>query len=526
MNDLLLTGVKMLNSKIRQYLMTETKLNKDAVTTRIAVFYDQIVNEQNDVKIIDLESMYNGIKPIHAFDGSMDVETMEFDGYLYGFEMQTNAFDQSDDFLCFLSSSNRRFEWIAHIEFILNNNEFIKRNYSSKLKNKRSNMVSLDKNIKINQNECNKDRCTYALRLIALNKLYANNKNDIAEIIINRRIDILSIYDSYIHCAVEANHKESYLHTLMSQEYETKCKENEDCIHYQRYNAESNNVQNRNKYYQQYNNHNIEIIQFLDQIHCFLYHRNIKEDNSINCNTRKRRNSYKFIRDFGVAQNKKEKKENLQYFGGAMMNYWSFTSVHSEQSSDDLLIDDDYEKDGVCVIYRYQTLKEEVTQNIVCRLNEDDYNDIYKKAVKLLNTNYCRKNLKALSDHALNEKFKIAPDEFISINHIICILIYCNYFNVCSKWINFMRVNEKKENIKQQTVINESESMEMIDNYGEFAFFHRYLCELCQIYGQSMKENEYLYVMPTANVLFTEWNQMINFPISVTPPLDITQSFM
>ncbi len=66
-------------------------------------------------------------------------------------------------------------------------------------------------------------------------------------------------------------------------------------------------------------------------------------------------------------------------------------------------------------------------------------------------------------------------------------IIYCNYFHICNKWLEFIRNN-------QQKYINNTD--------GEFGHFYRYLCEICQIFGQTMNRNEYLYIIPTNNILF------------------------
>ena len=99
----------------------------------------------------------------------MDFENDPFDGYLHGFILRAKSGDDNDVFLCLLDNTNKRFGWISDLEYILNNNEFIQRKYSSKLKNKRRNMVSLDKHLIFKRNECdNKERCIFVQRLFAL----------------------------------------------------------------------------------------------------------------------------------------------------------------------------------------------------------------------------------------------------------------------------------------------------------------------------------------------------------------------
>ncbi len=57
--------------------------------------------------------------------------------------------------------------------------------------------------------------------------------------------------------------------------------------------------------------------------------------------------------------------------------------------------------------WNYNTLKDELMNNIIYGLNEFDYNNIYNKSVILINTRtyYCHKNMNGCNDYKLNEKW-------------------------------------------------------------------------------------------------------------------------
>ena len=82
MNDILSKDVKMLNNKIKQYLIDETKLNKDRISNNIHIrpYYDQIINTQkqcDDIKIMDIENTFISIEPYTDFTDH------DLDGYLW-----------------------------------------------------------------------------------------------------------------------------------------------------------------------------------------------------------------------------------------------------------------------------------------------------------------------------------------------------------------------------------------------------------------------------------------------------------
>eukprot|EP01083_Nonionella_stella_P030983 84916_1 len=513
MDDILLKDVPTLNDKLCQSLLNQLGHSLQEITIQITPFYDQIIHStehaedtdlaaRGDIKILDLQSSFVSVEPFTEFNNA------EFDAFLYGFRLNANPKTNQQHLLCVLDDNNKRFEWITHLEFMLSNNQFIKRKYSSKLRNKRSVHVNLDKRLFGRTNTCNPNAsCTHTDRLTAMNTLYVNNQDDIVDLMLNRNIDLIAIYESYIHCVMDTDHTQTHSHCHLN------CS---TCIHYIRFNAEKHSKENRTKYYNEHVIMNCDIIYILDQIHCFLCHSNNKANHNTKSSTRRRRNSQKWIRNWGDDEKQSNQKHGntKHYFGGQWMDYWSpYNAMDRQDSTADIFIDDNYDHDHdiATVFPQYDTLKQELTQNTVCRLNEDDYNDIYKRSVSLLSTRFCQKHMNALRDPSLNEKMGIAPGSRITVNHIMSILIYCNYFGVSSQWIESMQLRLSASNT---------------DDECEFAHFYRYLAELCPLFGCDMKDHEYLYIVSFDKILFKEWNQTIHFPISVTPPLDITQSFM
>ena len=201
----------------------------------------------------------------------------------------------------------------------------------------------------------------------------------------------------------------------------------------------------------------------------------------------------------------------MDTFGGRLVDYWSFYEGDCD-SSDGEVVGDDYGRRGVAVQPKYDSLKQEVTQNDIATLSERQFDDLYLWSLRLRHTVFCRKNLRALHDVALNERFKMAPNSGITVNHIISMAMYCRHFAICSQWI---------EALRRQSLDGGDG-----DDYGECSHWFRFLSELSQLFGRELGHSEFLYVIPEREVLFKAWSQMIYVPVSVHPPLDRSQSFL
>lgn len=355
--------------------------------------------------------------------------------------------------------------------------------------------MSLEKALLLERNQCdNISKCTHCQRLIAINKLFVNSPDDIIDIILVRKIEMTQILDSYIHCQTECKVIDKVLDSIPSNEANKVCPKI-----LERYRADKLNKMDdgmRSKYYGKQMEH-VAMLQVLDMIHCFLC---LRGDTANAQNTKNR-----ITPNHGI--------HGIDHFGGRPVDYWSFYEGDADDSDecDDSTVDGEHHTKlrGVAVEPKYDSLKMEVTQNEIAPLSEHQFDDIYLHSLRLLRTVFCRKNMRALYDITLNERFKMAPNIGLTVNHIISMVIYCDYYAVCCQWK--MDVNP----------CNIGDFMESTHGH-----WYRYLSEMGTLFGHEMGHNEYLYIIPQREVLFKSFVQMIHVPVSVHPPLDRSQSFI
>lgn len=166
----------------------------------------------------------------------------------------------------------------------------------------------------------------------------------------------------------------------------------------------------------------------------------------------------------------------------------------------------------------YNDLKEEIIQNISNTISVQDWNLFYEKAVLYLKCNYAKKIIhKCDGESMYNVEYSIAKDSLITIQHMICILIYTNslhfqkqykstfYYKSISNIILEEKCeeenvgNEEKKcedddelNIKHLSSGNLPSPESILNNsrkrHAKYAHFSRYLQEAIQCFGiQTMK---------------------------------------
>ena len=72
---------------------------------------------------------------------------------------------------------------------------------------------------------------------------------------------------------------------------------------------------------------------------------------------------------------------------------------------------------------KYETLKQELTTNIIYKLTNQQYYDTFNKAHLWQKTI----TINAKNIGRQNKQFNIFPGEILTINHLISLMVYCNY---------------------------------------------------------------------------------------------------
>eukprot|EP01084_Bolivina_argentea_P145624 255204_1 len=174
--------------------------------------------------------------------------------------------------------------------------------------------------------------------------------------------------------------------------------------------------------------------------------------------------------------------------------------------------DDIYKSSSNFVKQKYKTLKEELTTNKIYQMQQYEYYNTYNKAQTWMKSKWFH-TIIANNVGKQNDKFNIKTGELLTINHMICLLIYCNYTDIQHKYKQHCRPYDgENTNI-------------FIKRNAEIAIWCRYLVECCCIYGERMNENDVLYTGLTSKLLFDSFDSYFYCPLSTTPNLDVAQRF-
>ena len=124
-----------------------------------------------------------------------------------------------------------------------------------------------------------------------------------------------------------------------------------------------------------------------------------------------------------------ESKFSYHYGFGEYLNYWEPKQERS-------------------VIPQYPTLKAELINNIVYKLTLSQYYSLYKKAFDLLHNQGYKYRVRAKHIGINNQKFNIMEGEYITINHCISMILYCDYSDCPCEFKKFCRKTHHDESFE------------------------------------------------------------------------------
>eukprot|EP01084_Bolivina_argentea_P287424 493194_1 len=170
-----------------------------------------------------------------------------------------------------------------------------------------------------------------------------------------------------------------------------------------------------------------------------------------------------------------------------------------------------FEKQKEMIMYRvtnkYDSLKEELTSNSVSNINIKQFNHEYTKAKKHLNSHYCK------------EKF-FTGNEFISVEHILSFMIYCNYTQLQYEFSKTFRDDLSSK--------SKSEMYFPYPHKEEFYFLGYYLKYAVHTFGTefgSEKDINSLYHGVSELLLLPECMNRVGNHVEIYCPLSTTSSF-
>eukprot|EP01084_Bolivina_argentea_P275388 469639_1 len=278
--------------------------------------------------------------------------------------------------------------------------------------------------------------------------------------------------------------------------YKLKCKK--DCEWIERY-KQIRNVRKVNINIRRLKEANNDVLlhEIMNQIHCFLYHKqevNVSSD-KFNIIT----NEKSKISD-EINENKNEENDELNEhptfaFGNRFVYYRG---------------DEHF---PIYVEPKYRNLKDELLNNPYCKIDENEYNYLYLKA---LNIKKSKKFMDIRAKHAGEENMQATVREYdnMCINHIISLLIYCNYDHIQKEFKRHTRRLYDKET-----------TADIISRQSYIAHWTRYLNEATTFFGKELLKNECVYTGMNTKLLFNTFNITNYSPLSTTPCIEVANKF-
>ncbi len=165
-------------------------------------------------------------------------------------------------------------------------------------------------------------------------------------------------------------------------------------------------------------------------------------------------------------------------------------------------------------IVRIYDLKEEILENRICKLSMNDFIAAEKKANIFIKSEYAKKLIcSGVGYHNKSDTFYNGAR--ISFNHLMVIILYCDYTLLSYKFSASFRAKEKNENIK---IIKE--------RHRNFYWFGRYLRELVEGFGKEISAEDAPYFHGiSGNVTFTSTIAKFHHPMSTTKEIAVAQRF-
>eukprot|EP01083_Nonionella_stella_P006397 18557_1 len=243
---------------------------------------------------------------------------------------------------------------------------------------------------------------------------------------------------------------------------ETECKDSDQCGCVDRHKR----FKYRKSLYFGYTDHpNCVLFELLDRVHCHLYH-----------------------------------PSSIGVYSRAMMN------ADCNPFGQDFTYYDEFKDAPHFVNAKYADLKDELLHNPYHALDSHDYYDFYLKALYLSRSEYVKRHCVVRDYGMICEIQGIAEEDVLSINHLLCLLLYSKHNALRKMFAQHCRKNSENETNVQ---LNERHSF--------IANWRRYLFETCFIFGHTLDANEFVFCAMNQKQFQLDSFDMIHFvPFSMT----------
>lgn len=140
------------------------------------------------------------------------------------------------------------------------------------------------------------------------------------------------------------------------------------------------------------------------------------------------------------------------------------------------------------VITKYDSLKEEMLINNIYCMSADEWMFNYQRATQIIQ---CRKAKSCSKTHSQRWKTfygsTTEPTNLITIEHIVCMSIYCNFFEICEQFLNTYKRLMNESNMNNSSI--EYETIKMWkERHSEYAIFGRLLRNIIEDWGTTVPD--------------------------------------
>eukprot|EP01084_Bolivina_argentea_P249732 418205_1 len=247
-----------------------------------------------------------------------------------------------------------------------------------------------------------------------------------------------------------------------------------------------------------------ELQDWMDVIHSFCVHNGNNETQSKNA---------QFVTFIEDKQNSKsdEQKVNVEHTDeeedntAAAKYYFGINFVYHKPSNST--------EKRYCIKPKCVSLREELHENKLCEIKTSEWEYAYKKANRLIKT-FPAKNTKAKRFGVLNEKMNITENNPLRINHLLAMVFYCDFDELCLQFRKTYRSINRTETIK-----------EIKKRHCVFGNWGKLLFEVVKLYGDPASTHKTYYHGLNTSFLFAKFLVFFASPLSTSTNSVVANNF-
>ena len=254
---------------------------------------------------------------------------------------------------------------------------------------------------------------------------------------------------------------------------------------------------------------------FIKKIVLYIYHEKYLKDNHVIKSKLETITEGRNIDENNENENAVQMDQYCEFRNDYTFYYWDY---YKDLNIADMDNNIGYNYNDWYIEQKYDNLKDEVLNNKIYQIDRYDYQEILYKATKLSQLSQCIKSMVYIEDIGDDDTnhYGINDGEIISVYHIFCILLYCDYSIFSYHFRNTFRKLNASETHKQ-----------LKERNCEFWFISKYLRECVQCFGSIIggyKTNKY-YTSISHNTLFTKFDARFVGITSMTSQLSVITNY-